>query len=375
MRRKDPITQILIVIFGVAALVCCSAPSGMTVADSVYTPAPTPALTTSHKIVSNDLPWHEVWRKKIGPSYSKGVSRSFPLVACNDSAVVMPVWGAPEIRLAVLNTRDGGTIWSRQLSVPKSLIPKDLSAGQLDRESPSRVDSVAVDSERVYIALPNAIESFDLRNSQEIWISYDELFSHTGYYIFPLDESQLLRIYGISATQARVYNIDKQDGKIRSIQNYTTEILQDTADGKYLSTQNGLVRVNEHMDQVLWSVSMPGPVRKWLTLTPSGVMLASSGTLLGSLFGIDPESGKVLWQTPEHVASSYTAIKDTVYSLDENAKLIARNVVTGNEIGQMVFDGTPLDVQHASEYWVVGGECGLLLYFGDTYELIALKYK
>lgn len=373
MKRKNPITQAIAVIFGAAILVCCGIPSNTTVTRSNYMSAPTPTPALSHNIASNDSAWHEVWRKAIGSSYSKGVSRSFPLVACHDGVILVPIWGEHEIRLVALNARDGNAIWSQPISVPKQIASADTPTNQENREPPSRVDSIAVDSEQVYIALPNAIESLSLRNGQEKWVSQDELTSHTGYYIYPLDENKLLQVYGVSATQAWVYEIDKRDGKIQSIKDYTTDILQDTSDGKYLSTPRGLIRVDKDTDQVLWSVPMPGPVRRWLTFVKPGVMLASSGTLLGSLFGIDLQSGSVLWKTSENIASSYAVIDNSVYSLDEDARLIARNVVTGKETGQIVFDGTPLDVTHASEYWVVGGECGLLIYFGDSHELVVLS--
>jgi hypothetical protein len=66
---------------------------------------------------------------------------------------------------------------------------------------------------------------------------------------------------------------------------------------------------------------------------------------------IDSASGQIIWKTAEWSPSNFVLIQDTVYSLRENAALVANDAKTGQEKGHLEFSNGPLDVHGASEYW------------------------
>ena len=329
---------------------------------STTTPDPAIKLAAAHQVLANNSTWHESWRRVIGPSSNYGAGA---LLACYKQTIVMSlksVWDQDGSILVALNSGNGKDKWREQLSFTD--------------KSPAIITSLVVISDHIYVATAYsnyAVAAFRLQDGQAEWFTPD-FPGHTGYDLYPSLDNNLLRLYGGISSQTTVYDIDPKDGQIVSTHVFSSHDANEdafmiTAASKYTDTAQGLVHVDIQSGKT-WLVPTTGHTRHWPTFLDPAKMIFTTDVPLATLFNVDTSSGAVLWKTPGNLASNHTVFKDSVYSLDANAKLTARDIATGRESGSIVFSGSPLDVNGNSDYWLASGDCGLLVYFGDSQELI-----
>jgi len=327
---------------------------GDTNSASPWSPSsPPPTLGPSHLLIAKSPTWNERWRRTIGPSYF-----SVPLLAISGDALILPVWSERETLITSVSTHDGHTIWAKKVADP------DFPGRQI-----RVVNSLFADSDRVYAALPFGVQSFRVEDGELQWIT-TRLPEHTSYRIFPKIEDGTIRVYGITSKTV-LYDIGFDDGQIKSTQDYPERLVLKIESVECVEDALDL-RCTDNETKTSWKVTTRGSVRSWPLYIDSRIVLFASGPHLSSLTGVEPASGAIVWQTPEDVVSNFTTINGTAYSLRIDAALVARDVFSGQEVDRLQFGGGPLDTESGGEYWVVGADDKLFVYFGDSQELVAL---
>lgn len=284
-----------------------------------------------------------------------------PVVA--NSIIVLPIF-SDKTHLAAFDAGNGQSLWSQRLVTPQ--YPDDLQS----------VDSMYVDAERVYVAVPLVIRSFRLADGHPMWMT-ESLPAHAGYDIYPGTQNGILQVYS-TLEDRLVYNIDADSGQIRSIEQYSRTLVATTASVQYhdgVKSRGGptnLFGVDSHTGNVLWRSSVKGAVRGWPVFISPEETIISTGSLLQTISAINPTSGEVIWQSPEaSVISNFVVMDNAVYSITPGAALIAQDTLTGRSIGRIQFGGGPLDATDANEDFVFADHSMLFVYFGDSQELIA----
>lgn len=317
---------------------------------------PTATLSPSHQIVSSDLQLREAWRRVIGPIYTMGVGHG-PVIA--NGIIVLPIFG-DNTRLVAFDLQNGQMFWSQKLVTPQ--YPDD----------PQSVDSLYVDTGRVYVAVPFVIRSFRLADGQPIWMT-ESLPGHAGYDIYPSVEDETIQVYS-TLTDRLIYYINANDGDIRSIETYSRTLLFKAGAVEYHDDLRSLFSVDSATGNVLWRSTVKGPVRGWPVFVNPETMIVATGSLLKTISAVDLTSGQVMWRTPEaSVTSNFVVVDDIVYSVTPGAALAAQDALTGRSIGQIQFSGGPLNATDANEDFVFADHSMLFVYFGDSQELIAFN--
>ena len=106
------------------------------------------------------------------------------------------------------------------------------------------------------------------------------------------------------------------------------------------------------------------------------VLVFQNGAFLTSLVGVQPTTGKNLWETREdNIISNFIVISGTLYALTDEPAIIAVDAPTGQDVGQMTFTGGPLDIKHSPEYFLLTDGPNVFVYFHDSQELIAFAHR
>ncbi len=311
----------------------------------------------SHRIATNNLEWHEIWRQTVWLSYGYGT----PMASVTSHKIILPAWNGHVTNLVALDTQSGQTLWATKLASP-------------DRPDGRVVDSLYADAERVYVALPFVVESFRTTDGNLLWTS-ETLPGHTRYSILPLTRTETVQIAtGSGAEGALVYRLDSGNGTTKSIESYPIWANPKTDEVSYhVDAAANLICTDNKTNQTLWKFNTGG-LNGGPELVDSKILIFMGGPHLKSLTAVESMSGKPLWSTPQKDrASNFVVISNTVYSITSNAILVANDVFTGQEIGHIAFSGGPLDTDHSSEYWLIAGDSKLFIYFGDSQEIIAFE--
>ena len=313
----------------------------------------------SRSVLTSTLPLKEIWRQRIGAAFT-----SVPLAVTAENKIVIPISDAYTTTLLAVGLADGHIVWKQDLTDP-----------QFPDRRGALVDSLFADSERVYAVLPFGVMAFDLTSGQPIWTS-KRLPEHTSYYISPLVETNTLQVFGIYS-DTHIYNINSRSGQIRSIEEYQDELLWATPMTNYVLQNLDLLRIDKNSNQIVWKVKTRGSVgdNRWPLFSDATTMIFLTGPRLGAIKALDLESGKTLWETPEIIASNLTRFAKNIYALTSTGMLVAFNEFTGESVGSQQFSEGPLDTEHASEYGVFAWNDTLLIYLGDSQELIAFSIK
>jgi hypothetical protein len=321
-----------------------------------FAPGPTLTPAPSRTVIANNLGWHEIWRRTVGPIYgSKNVS--VPIMAVAGHTLVTPVMPTDGTRVIAIDVRDGQTLWSLHVLIP-----------DWPPTPPLGVDTLYADSKRVYIAVPTKIFGTQLSNGSLVWET-NVLPGHTGYYVYPEIHDNNLQVY---SNEVKLYSIQADTGQIMSVQKYPDGFLFEVSGASYSTTAIDLSCTDASSGQQRWKIATSGDVRRWpVFFQPDRMIFEAGWGTASTLAAVNTTSGHILWQTPKDIASNFVVQGNAVYTIDINGVLTSRNAVDGHEVGQMKFSGAPPDVDHATQYWVAASDSMLFVYFGDSQELIA----
>jgi hypothetical protein len=84
-------------------------------------------------------------------------------------------------------------------------------------------------------------------------------------------------------------------------------------------------------------------------------------------------TGAVTWQSTADFMSNFAIDGGSIYALRQDNNLAVIEANSGKELGEVTFSGPTPDLQLG--YWVLTLYPYVVVYFGNTQELIALKGK
>jgi outer membrane protein assembly factor BamB len=315
-----------------------------------FTP-PTPY--PSRQVISSDLGLQELWRQPMLLSYGHP-----PISVDSQDAIILPINSGGTGILTALNPHNGQKIWSQEFISPY-------------RRDAYLIDSILSDGERIYIAIPYVVKSFSIVDGQPQWTTVD-LPGHTSYKLTPAKEPELIRVKGGSG-----YYVDKQNGNVSPAEKVVDEPEIETAK---LACQIDLKFNFTCMDietrQPVWQISLGWPVKDAQSVNSKVLVVSAGNNYRNLLAGIDQTTGRILWSQPNReVVSNFVVANGKVYALIMDSALVQYDPATGSEIGRMKFSGKTFDTDQGSQYWLLAAGPEILVYLGDSQELIAFSYK
>ena len=317
-------------------------------------PAPT---SPSRPVSANSIGWVEKWRRPLLLAGNKSTTG-----AITNEVLIVPVQVAGGMRLSALNAANGYTRWEQE-----------ADAKQARLES---LDSLAADQDRVYVISSFALSAYHAVDGRPLWTTL-AFYAHTTGEILPLAGTGVVQVQVLrSLGGATLYAFDAQSGSAKSTQEsrFVLKLKTDAAT-YYLGKDFDLLSIDNQSGQTLWTVKTRGMSGK-PSLTDANVLVIQSGPFLTKLVGLDPASGKMLWQTAEeNIASNFLVLADTVYALTTKPAIVGYDVLTGHEKNRLTFGGEALDVQHAPNFWLLSDDSHVFAYFSDSQELIAFEQQ
>jgi outer membrane protein assembly factor BamB len=308
--------------------------------------SPTATHAPTRTILANASEWHEVWRRTVGQSYS-----SVPLITTSGNVVALSIWNENATSLVARDIQNGRTLWATAL--------------------PSRVvHSLASDSDRIYVALSSGVQALRLTDGAPLW-NTNRLPEHTSYYLQPVIQDAVLQVYGVYG-KTTLYSIERENGQITSSEEYSDELILKTAATFIIERGIDLLSIDCGTNRSEWQITTRASVgtHRWPAFIDSAIMVFATGPHLVSLRAVDPTTGQAVWSTAEEIASNFVIVNSEIYALKADARLVAYDVRTGHEVEKLQLSGGSLDVAHASEYGLSAVSDTLLVYLGDSQELI-----
>ncbi len=260
--------------------------------------------------------------------------------------------------LTALNPHNGQKLWSQEFISPY-------------RGDAYLIDSIFADDKRIYIAVPYVVKAFSAADGQPKWTTSD-LPGHTSYKIVPAKEPRLVRLKGGAG-----YYVDKQNGNVSPAERDADEPEIETDE---LACQIDLNFNFACMDietrQPVWQISLGWPVKDVQSVNSKVLVVSAGSGYRNLLAGVDQSTGQKLWSQPNReVISNFIVADGKVYALTMDSALVQYDPVTGSETGRMEFSGESFDTDQGNQYWLLAAGSEILVYFGDSQELIAFSPK
>lgn len=332
-----------------SVLVSCGPQSSSGVVFPYALPTPYPA----REVISTDFSWQELWRQQMLLSHGHP-----PVTVDSQDAIILPINSGTTGMLTALNLHNGQKIWSQEYFSP-------------NRGDAYIVDSILADDKQIYIAIPYVVEAFRAVDGQPQWTTSD-LPGHTSYNIVPAKQPGLIRLEGGTG-----YYVNKQTGTVSPVEKGVDEPEIET---DKLACQTDLkfnfacTDIATH--QPVWQISLGWPVRDAQSVSSKELVVAAGNGYRNLLAGIDEATGQVLWsQASRGVVSNFVVADGKVYALTMDSALVQYDAATGSEIGRMEFSGKAFDTDDGNQYWLLAAGPEILVYLGDSQELLAFSPK
>jgi hypothetical protein len=177
-----------------------------------------------------------------------------------------------------------------------------------------------------------------------------------------------------------VITLDPRTGEILWRQEEKNPTIQkDQID--FMRTMSGLYAIDRPTGQVLWERLEVQPAYRQLNLWPSFIgsdMLFEVGAPCYDIIRTNVHTGQVVWETSgRNYLSNFALTGSRLYALREDLTLVAFDLDKGTIVGTLEFNGPPAKTicTHSGSdvYWVVTNGPYVLVYFGDSRELIMFK--
>ena len=323
-------------------------------------PSATP-FTGPRSVVSTTLSLIEQWRFRTDKPNNQYPVPSTLFIA-NDKVIfgsyAGPQSSIPDSLLTALTLDGGQIVWQTRYG------PLNMT---------TRIDDALLlpEHNRLYLVSPTfRVSAFNLETGEQLWVS-EKLKGHELYRFVPdLSGDKIV----LSSSGDDIIILDVDSGAFLSygprnmpwpIATYGQIVV--SLDG------NQLVGTDYSTKQVLWEY-----YHEWQRIVPysGGILLQSTRPPIYSYDYIDVSSGKKIWSTSiggRGYASNISVLGDQAYTLDREGNLVAMALNDGHVLGEMRFDYAPTLKPAIYPYWVAASGPYLLIYFGDSQELIAFK--
>jgi outer membrane protein assembly factor BamB len=310
----------------------------------------------------------EVWRFQHtgGPNYDYSTP---PLLFVTNGKVTITYHDENNYHtswLTALSLETGQMMWQTYLADP------GFGTGMADAR---------LENERLYLVYSYRAHAFDLETGQLLWSTTLSPGGHTTYRFFAPweweDEEPLLLLRAFE--RDKIVTIDPQTGEVLAWQPDERADLE-WEGVEFLVDMAGLYVGEPATGRVLWTrLEMDAGYRqlqRWPTFVGSNMVYELGDPCYG-IRRVNYRTGEAVWETPErNYLSNFAIAGSQVYVLREDTTLVTLDLESGALVGTLKFDGPPADTICAKSgtypYWVVVSEPYILVYFGDTRELIAL---
>jgi outer membrane protein assembly factor BamB len=317
------------------------------------TPLPPP-----RQIMSSTLALELHWQIQI-PGEAKAY-RSVPgLIFAAGKKLVLPLQGP---------TQD-------DVSLNGLLTSYSLEDGQLRWETPfetdygSLVNDAIYDRERneLYLLYSFRIGKFDIESGKQLWES-QELGSRATYYF----ASDLVNPIVVRSSMQELITIDPDRGEV---------VYRAKDNEPWISFYPNNLRLS-YSDQNLWCFERATNRELWVynqmhiqirPLLLGKEMLIQYFSPISYIALLNAYTGQQIWAKGEFI-SNYAVSNKTLYVLQQTGDLISLDINNGDELGRITFSSN-FTMVGEQPYWVTVITPYVILYFGDTHELLVFKEK
>ena len=314
----------------------------------------------SWMIKSSDLAFTEFWRYRLGNRSNSWYITVPPHLFITNSTVIigeLTQETAPsDALITALSLESGKMLWQTQIKNPGH--GTDIVSAFLDEHQ-----------KRLYLFFPFLVKAMDLETGQILWTSKN-LPEHTSYAFSSQSSSPLI----LNTDRKKQIGIDPQNGDILFQQETNDELMTiQYGSMKLMNAGVGyLTAVDEKTGQYLWQKTMYRPAMLYPLILDKNRLLAQFGPAVYFISCMDIQTGRDIWTTPRNIVSNFALMENRLFALQENGTLAAFDVESGQYLGGIAFDRGIPDPGEAP-YWLATSPPYLLVYFGDTHELIAFR--
>jgi len=298
------------------------------------------------------LPLEEYWRLKIT------LWPSTPHMVATRGLVVLTPLVPQRFILRALGVRNGHDEW------------------QVTEEGFYGIRALAADQERIFVGRNRNVVAYQASDGQLSWSMTLNIPDRTGYsfrvtsklqvYVHPGDSSEIYNLdtaSGDLSSVSRVHSIPDQEARILESDSQEYRLLEDRG-GRYT-----LRSVDTTSGQLNWEWAMPSSLK----YTPEIIgqrMFLNFGT---EIVDLDLSKGRPAWSmsADTKIVSNLALGEHSGCFLQKDAILTCLDLTNGNTIGQVRFHPA-VNPSYIEGYWVLVHEEMILIYFGDSGEIVAL---
>ncbi len=328
-------------------------------------PTPTPVAGT-HITGFSRLGWEEVWRFRTAKILIQ-TSPLFPRIYTTSSHVLIPS------QAGLPCDNDSKTVMVTALALDRGELLWQTC--HFTGDYYTAIEDGYLDEARGKLYLNYGytfITAYDVETGERAWQS-EKFRQHTGYMfdghkVFE-NELELLTEHG-----TRVF-MDAATGAVLDEQPYDTNLWLSYDEVVFQREMTGLYALHPETGQVMWShletIPAYGQMRLWPMFLDDDVLFLRG----------DPEyilqrrniySGELVWGTGQRYASNFVLDEEgRVYILRQDSTLVIRSAI-GETLDEISMGGLHIDANNGL-HWLVYEHPYLLVYFGDTRDLIVLR--
>jgi outer membrane protein assembly factor BamB len=308
---------------------------------------------------SSSLNLHEIWRKPIERMATSSLFE-IPyrvLIAENNTLYIANFERNTDVRrsmrIQAIDIQTGATRW---LSEPSS-----------------GIQSLTASPQSLFVATTDGIAAYDSTNGKKQWSSNQPPPEHESYSLF--FDGLNLHLIAERALPYLFTSIDPLSGKVGDVRESNQVVTRIDQEYRYKwSPLNTLWLEDTTSDRSERLISLPqGPSRpvraENILVLP---FLEATPTSINSIFVVDLTTRKKLWECMDCFVSGVAVDDGKLYGLHQDGSLGAYDLVTGQLFGTVDFSGGEIIDPETTFYGIVASNGNVILYFGDTQELIAL---
>ena len=247
---------------------------------------------------------------------------------------------------------------------------------QILEDTPYIIRALAAGHEHIFVGQDREVRAYQIANGQLSWTRPLSIPDRVSY-SFRVTPSEL-QVYAHSGGSSEIYNLDTARGDLSSVSrvhdnpNQEARILESDGQEYWLNDRGGhytLRSVNTTSGQLNWEWAMPGSF-KYIPEIIEQRMYLNFGT---EIVGLDLSEGHPVWSmsADAEIVSNLALGEHEGCFLQKDIILTCLDLSNGNTMGQVQFHPT-LVPPHTEDYWVLIHKKIVLIYFGDSGEIIAL---
>jgi outer membrane protein assembly factor BamB len=302
-----------------------------------------------------------MWRRQVQKTYEYAGSDSIPssdiFIAQQDSLYIVtnhPV--------------------SKDVLAPLQILALDIYTGhqRWASEPLGHIHSLAASPTTLFVASVDGISAYDARNGSKKWTSNQPPPAHESYRI-SFDDG---KVYLITDRNARYLytQIDPETGAVGSFQESNRALSKIDSEYRYTQQPIGTLWVEDiksgQARQIITRPRSADPIRENIILAIPYLKQITS--VWHSVTVLELTTGQVLWECEECFASDIAVDNGKLYAIRQDGSLIEYDLKTGKIIGLVEFSGVSRIDPSTTLYSITASNGYVLLFWGDTQELIAL---